>query len=75
MSKSPPLDIRNLSHHYGDIPTFADLSLDIGSGELVALLGPSGCGKSSLLRSIAGFITPDSGTIQIGDKLVTENHK
>jgi iron(III) transport system ATP-binding protein len=73
MSESLPLDIRNLSHSYDDTPTFSDLNLDIRSGELLALLGPSGCGKSSLLRSIAGFITPQSGTINIGSRQVTGN--
>lgn len=73
MSESLPLDIRNLSHSYDDTPTFSDLNLDIRSGELLALLGPSGCGKSSLLRSIAGFITPQSGTINIGSTQVTGN--
>lgn len=73
MSESLPLDIRNLSHSYDDTPTFNQLNLSIRSGELLALLGPSGCGKSSLLRSIAGFITPQSGTIQIGSQQVTGN--
>jgi len=70
MSESLPLDIRNLSHSYDETPTFSDLNLSIRSGELLALLGPSGCGKSSLLRSIAGFITPQSGTIHIGSRQV-----
>jgi sulfonate transport system ATP-binding protein len=42
-----------------------DITLDIGAGEIVALLGPSGCGKSTLLRQISGLDTPDTGTIRI----------
>ncbi len=38
---------------------------------MIALLGSSGCGKTTLLRSIAGFVTPDSGTIRVGGKDIT----
>ena len=43
------------------------VSLDLAGGEFFCLLGPSGCGKSTLLRMVAGFETPDSGTIRLGD--------
>jgi putative spermidine/putrescine transport system ATP-binding protein len=42
-----------------------DLSLVVASGELVVCIGPSGCGKTTLLRLIAGFLTPDDGTIRL----------
>ncbi|MCA3265108.1 MAG: ABC transporter ATP-binding protein [Azospirillum sp.] len=45
--------------------------LRVHDGELVALLGASGCGKSTLLRLIAGFETPDTGTIRLGERLVS----
>jgi multiple sugar transport system ATP-binding protein len=48
-----------------------DLSLDIEDGEFFALLGPSGCGKTTLLRTIAGLITPTRGSIEIGGRDVT----
>ncbi|EME19113.1 sulfate/molybdate ABC transporter ATP-binding protein [Rhodococcus triatomae] len=57
--------------NYGDFAALDDLSLDIPSGSLTALLGPSGSGKSTLLRSIAGLEHPDSGTITIAGKDVT----
>ncbi|MFM7346285.1 MAG: ABC transporter ATP-binding protein [Tagaea sp.] len=45
--------------------------LRVADGELVALLGASGCGKSTLLRLVAGFETPDAGTIRLGPRLVS----
>ena len=42
-----------------------DINLDVIEGEFVCLLGPSGCGKSTLLSTMAGFLSPTSGTIKI----------
>ena len=49
----------------GPVQALANLSLDVGRGELVALIGPSGCGKSTLLRLIADVLQPSQGTIQV----------
>jgi ABC-type Fe3+/spermidine/putrescine transport system ATPase subunit len=62
---APYLAIESLSVSYGAAPVLRDVSLDVARGELVALLGSSGCGKTTLLRSIAGFVTPDSGAIRV----------
>jgi iron(III) transport system ATP-binding protein len=64
--------IRNLKKTFpGNVRAMDDVSLDIAAGELFFLLGPSGCGKTTLLRSIAGFVTPDAGTIHIGARDVS----
>jgi len=53
-------------------PAVSGLSFSVGHGEILALLGPSGCGKTTTLRLIAGFETPDEGTITIGDRVVAD---
>jgi ABC-type Fe3+/spermidine/putrescine transport system ATPase subunit len=62
---APYLAIESLSVSYGAAPVLRDVSLDVARGELVALLGSSGCGKTTLLRSIAGFVTPNTGAIKV----------
>jgi putative spermidine/putrescine transport system ATP-binding protein len=61
----PYLSIEALTVSYGGPPVLDRVSLDVGRGEMVALLGSSGCGKTTLLRSIAGFVIPESGRIRI----------
>lgn len=59
------LRIDHVSKAYGATQALDDVCIDIRPNEFFALLGPSGCGKTTLLRSIAGFEDPDSGSITI----------
>ena len=65
------LTIENLTKRFGDTVALSALNLRIEAGEIFFLLGPSGCGKTTLLRSIAGFYTPESGRILFGEEDVT----
>ena len=68
------IDIRDIHKHFGSFTALDNISLNIESGELVALLGPSGCGKTTLLRIIAGLETPDEGTICFNGEDITQVH-
>ncbi len=57
--------VEGITKHFGDAVALDDVSLEVESGSLTALLGPSGGGKSTLLRIIAGLDTPDTGTVRI----------
>lgn len=64
--------VQNVTKNFGgQHPAVDDLSLDVDSGSLVALLGPSGCGKSTLLRIIAGLEEPDAGRVWISGEEAT----
>ncbi|MEM9881859.1 MAG: ABC transporter ATP-binding protein [Planctomycetota bacterium] len=66
-----PIRIRQLRKTFGPTVAVDDIDLDIASGQLFFLLGPSGCGKTTLLRMIAGFTDPTSGSLKFGDEDVT----
>ncbi|MBX2853905.1 MAG: ABC transporter ATP-binding protein [Rhodobacteraceae bacterium] len=61
----PYLRIRNVVKRFGAVTAVDNISLDIHAREFFALLGPSGCGKTTLLRMLAGFDTPDAGSIEL----------
>ncbi|PZT52897.1 ABC transporter ATP-binding protein [Paenibacillus silvae] len=66
------LSVRELSKRYKTGDGVSGINIDIQKGELVTLLGPSGCGKTTVLRSIGGFLEPDSGDILIEGKSVIQ---
>ncbi|MGF1640697.1 MAG: ABC transporter ATP-binding protein [Rhodospirillales bacterium] len=61
----PLIRFKDVCKRYDGVVAVDDVWLDIYKGEFFALLGPSGCGKTTLLRMLAGFETPSSGTIEI----------
>jgi sulfate/thiosulfate transport system ATP-binding protein len=65
------IEVRNVSKRFGDFQALDDVSLDVESGGLTALLGPSGSGKSTLLRIVAGLEWPDSGEIRLAGEDAT----
>ncbi|HXP94668.1 MAG TPA: ABC transporter ATP-binding protein [Candidatus Binatia bacterium] len=69
------IEIRSLSKSYdgggSESVAVVDLSLAVAAGEFVTLLGPSGCGKTTTLRLIAGYLTPDAGTISVSGRVLS----
>jgi putrescine transport system ATP-binding protein len=61
----PFIKVQSVSKHFGDFTAVDNVDLEIYKGELFCLLGGSGCGKTTLLRMLAGFETPSSGSILI----------
>jgi putrescine transport system ATP-binding protein len=66
------LQIKHLSKRFDSVLAVDDVSLDIGKGEIFALLGSSGCGKSTLLRMLAGFEKPTEGQIFLGGQDISQ---
>ncbi len=57
--------VRELTKLYGDLSAVRSISFDVGAGEILGLVGPNGAGKTTTLRSLAGIITPTSGSVAI----------
>ena len=69
--KEPIISLSNISVSFDGEPVLKNFNLSIRDGEFVTLLGPSGCGKTTALRTIAGFIKPDSGDVYFEGKKIT----
>jgi branched-chain amino acid transport system ATP-binding protein len=61
------LTARGLNKRFGGVTAVDDVDLDIEPGEIVGLMGPNGAGKTTVLDVLSGFVTPDSGSIRLGD--------
>jgi sulfate transport system ATP-binding protein len=68
------IEVRNIEKVFGGFKALDGISLDLPSGELVALLGPSGCGKTTLLRIIAGLEQADQGSILLSGQDASRKH-
>jgi branched-chain amino acid transport system ATP-binding protein len=71
------LSVEKLDLYYGDAQALSEVSLEVGKGEIVAIVGANGAGKSSLIRCIAGIEVPRSGTINFKDNIISglESHR
>ena len=68
----PEVRLVNVTKRYGRIVANDHVTLTIKNGEYVSVIGPSGCGKTTLIKNIAGIITPDEGEIHIDGELVND---
>jgi len=68
----PAVELRGVTLRYGLFTAVENVSLAISKGSFVTLLGPSGCGKTTILRSLAGLVTPTSGEIHIAGRQVND---
>jgi ABC-type branched-subunit amino acid transport system ATPase component len=68
---APLLRAEHITAGYGGVPVIQDVSLSVGSGEIVAIIGPNGAGKSTLLKALVGILRVTSGRIMLGDEEVT----
>jgi len=69
------IKINSVSKTYNKSKVLDNISLEIDEGERSVIFGPSGCGKTTILRLIAGFITPDIGSVYIAGKNASENSR
>src|ERR1700692_3665815 len=77
-TKRPVIEIRSVSKTYrtqdGDVLSLRPIDFIVGEGEFVVIVGPSGCGKTTLLKMLAGLLTPSEGEIRVEGKGITKPH-
>ncbi|MGZ5401429.1 MAG: ABC transporter ATP-binding protein, partial [Nocardioides sp.] len=64
------VELAGVAYAFGDVRAVDGVDLVVPEGSFTAVLGPSGCGKTTLLRLVAGFLTPQSGTIRFDDRMI-----
>lgn len=67
-SPSPLVSVRDVTKTFGDFTAVRDVTFDLAAGQFLTILGPSGCGKTTLLRLLAGFAAPSSGSIVLAGR-------
>ncbi len=72
VGKPLALELRGVSHRFGDLTAVDDFSLSVAPGELVCLVGPSGCGKTTALRIAAGLEPLQAGQVSINGQVVAD---
>ncbi|HEU0063158.1 MAG TPA: ABC transporter ATP-binding protein [Hyphomicrobiaceae bacterium] len=65
------IDIVGIAKRFGGLSALLGVDLAVEEREFITLLGPSGCGKTTMLRTLAGFLTPDAGTIKVAGRLLS----
>ena len=65
------LTLDSVQKRYGETTAVDGVSFTVDDGEILGVLGPSGCGKTTTLRTVAGFETPNTGTVSFDDRDVT----
>lgn len=73
MSKAPAIRLTGLTKQFGNVTAVDHVDLEIAEGEFFSMLGPSGSGKTTVLRLIAGFAKPTSGTVELFGEDVTHS--
>lgn len=68
------LQAANVSKHFAGVQALRDVSFELRAGEVHALVGENGAGKSTLIKIITGAVQPDSGTLEVGGRVVSENN-
>lgn len=67
--------LEDITVRYGKKVVLDHFSMHINSGQIIGIVGPSGCGKTTIVRTICGFVTPDTGTVSIGGKIMFSREK
>jgi ABC-2 type transport system ATP-binding protein len=70
----PALSVRHLSKHFGDRVAFADVSFEVGRGEVFGFLGPNGAGKTTTVRTLGTLIAPTSGSATVAGVPLAPEH-
>jgi branched-chain amino acid transport system ATP-binding protein len=71
-SRAALLEVRGLTVHHGQLRALSDVSLDVGAGEVYAIIGANGAGKSTLLRTLAGLHRPSAGSVLLDGRAITD---